>query len=342
MSPTSAHISKRRIGRRRRQLGAVVLSIVSALAGVGSVEAAAVAKKAKCDPTSGWAALAGRAPSFVAGGATGLYLWQERGVWRVGATNDRGAPTTFTATVSFDAAITGRPVGTEGKSDIVDFKKQAVQFRFSNFGGLDGVAIEAPCASTITVQGQINGQPLTVQQLFLGPQATNPAAMPAVLTKAAATTVAAQPAAVSTAAATTTATACPVTPWPTSVVGQPKFRRGPAGLYAWIDNKGTLRLAFEADPGAPRGYEGRIVANAPVSLGSNTVERKDQLKIVGQQVTFSIKVGGAGDFFDVSAPCATSFSIEATVDGVPIVPVQVFVGPAATSPAALPLVISRP
>jgi hypothetical protein len=327
------------------------------MVGLGVVEGAppaesAAAKKVKCDPAAGWAAVTGRAPSFIAGGATGLYIWQERGVWRVGATNDRAAPTTFTATVSFDAPITGRPVGTEGKSDIVDFKKQSVQFRFSNFGGLDGVAIESPCATTVTVQGQVNGQALTAQQVFFGPTATNPAAMPAVMTKAASTTQAVAPTTVGSAQSgasqsgvsqsAAAATACPTTSWPASLIGQPKFRRGPAGIYAWIDGKGTLRLAFEADPGAPRSFDGRILANAPITLGQNSLEGPDQIKVAGQQVTFSLKVGGAGDSFDVIAPCASSFSIEGTVDGVPIAPAQVFVGPSATSPAAVPVVLSRP
>ena len=116
---------------------AVVLTIAASI-GVSTPGASAAAKKVKCDASSGWAALAGRSPAFVAGGPTGLYLWQERGVWRVGATSDRGVATTFSATVTFDAAVSGRPVGTEGKSDIVDVRSQSVKFRFLNFGGLDG------------------------------------------------------------------------------------------------------------------------------------------------------------------------------------------------------------
>ena len=330
----------RLIGTRnvRRRLLAVALTVAGFL---GMAQPGQAAKKVKCDPAAGWTSMSGRAPSYVAGGATGLYVWQEAGKWRVGATNDRAARTTFVAVLTFDAPISAKPQGTEGKSDIIDIRSQSVRFRFSNFGGLDGVSIEAPCASTISVQGLVDGQPLTPQQLFFGPLASNPASVPAVISKGVAppsttaSSVVAQPGAV-------VATACPTSPWPASVSGQPKLRRGPAGLYAWIDTKGVLRLAFEADAGSPRLFEGRVVANAPVALGSNSLERKDLLKVAGQQVTFSLKVGGAGDAFEVSAPCASSFSIELTVDGVPIAPATVFVGAAATPAAAVPLVLSRP
>ena len=182
-----------------------LVAVVAALTALGATAAApadAASKKAtKCDATSGWAAFAGRAPSFVAGGTTGLYIWQERGVWRIGATNDRGAPTTFSTVVTFDAPISGKPVGTEGKSDIVEIRSQSVRLRFSNFGGLDGVAIESPCASVISVRGEIDGQAMTPQQLFFGPAAVNPSAMPGAIQRgsAAPTTSAAAPIAASTA-----------------------------------------------------------------------------------------------------------------------------------------------
>ena len=334
-----------------RAFAALVLSVGASSA--ASVQAnAASTKKVKCDASSGWSALAGRAPTFVAGGPTGLYLWQERGTWRVGATNDRGTQTTFTATVTFDASISGKPVGTEGKSDIVEVRAQSVRLRFSNFGGLDGVAIEAPCASTIGIQGSIDGQPLTSQQVFLGSSAANPASIPASVTRSIAPVVAATSTVVgvpvSTSAVTTlgvqatpaVVVACSATAWPAALTGRPAFRRGPAGIYVWLE-KGILRLAFEADPGSPRLIEGRVVANGPVTVRSLANERKDQVKVSGQQVTFSLRVGGGGDAFDVVAPCATSFSIDATIDGVAVASNQVFVGPNAAPPAALPLVLSR-
>ena len=319
-----------------------LVAVASVVVGMPS-GAQAASKKAKCDASSGWATLAGRSPSFVVGGQTGLYLWQERGIWRVGATNDRGTQTTFTATLSFDAAISGRPVGTEGKSDIVDVRSQSVRVRFSNFGGLDGVAIESPCATSITLQGSIDGQPLTPQQVFLGGSAANPSAVPVLVTRS--TSSPAGPA--STAAGLTTAptgaatAACPTTSWPTLLIGRPAFRRGASGIYAWIERSGSLRLAFESDPGAPRIIEGRVVANGPISVRSTVTSSRDVVKVSGQQVTFSLRVGSVGDTFEVVAPCANSFSIEAVVDGVPATPNQVFLGASAAPAASLPVVLNR-
>ncbi len=348
-------VSLSRTYRTHRSIAARVLVAFVLAVGASSavsVDAkAATTKKVKCDANAGWAPLTGRAPTFVAGGPTGLYLWQERGTWRVGATNDRGTQTTFTATVTFDAAISGKPVGTEGKSDIVDVRTQSVRLRFSNFGGLDGVAIEAPCATAITIQGSIDGQSLNGQQVFLGSSAANPASVPVTVTRSTASAIATSTVLAvpfSTSAATilgaqatpAVAVACSTAAWPAALNGRPAFRRGPAGIYAWIE-KGILRLAFEADPGSPRLIEGHVVANGPVTLRSVANERKDQVKLAGQQVTFSLRVGGGGDAFDVVAPCATSFSIDATIDGVSVASTQVFVGPTAAPAAALPLVLSR-
>ena len=336
------------LSRSRFRMLRLVAVVVTALTVLGTAVVpadAATKKAAKCDATSGWAAFAGRAPNFVAGGTTGLYVWQERGVWRIGATNDRVGPTTFSAVVTFDAPITGKPVGTEGKSDIVEIRSQSVRVRFSNFGGLDGVAIESPCASVISVKGEIDGQAMTPQQVFFGPAAMNPSAMPGAIQRgsavptisAAATTSAStgQPA-----VSAAVATACPTTPWPAGVSGRPAFRRGPGGIYAWIE-KGVLRLAFETEPGPPRQFDGRVVANAPVKALSGAVERRDVVKASGQQVAFSLRVNAAGDSFDVVSPCATSFSLEGSVDGVPLAPTQIFVGGSATPAVSVPAIISR-
>ncbi len=335
--------SPSRSRRRPLRLIAAAAVLLIALVVPGAVPAGAAAKKtAKCDASSGWAAFAGRAPSFVAGGTTGLYIWQERGGWRIGATNDRGAPTTFSAVVTFDAPITGKPVGTEGKSDIVEIRSQSVRLRFSNFGGLDGVAVESPCASVISVKGEIDGQAMTPQQLFFGSGAANPVSMPGTIQRGSAspTTNAAASTAASTGQPAAVAAACPTTPWPVGVSGRPVTRRGPSGIYAWIE-KGVLRLSFEIDPGAPRQFEGRVVANAPVTTRSGTVERRDVVKASGQQVMFNLRVNAAGDSFDIVSPCATSFSIEGSVDGVPLVPGQIFIGGAATPAGSVPAIISR-
>ncbi len=321
----------------RRLAATALVTVALFVVPAGSVGAASK-KAAKCDALAGWSTMVGRAPTFVAGGATGLYVWQERGSWRIGATNDRGAPTTFAATVTFDAPITGRPVGTEGKSDIVEIRAQSVKLRFANFGGLDGVQIDAPCASTISIKGEVDGQAMTAQQLFFGPTATNPTAIPGVLQRGGGSATAVPGAAVATQSAT--ATACPTNPWPASVLGRPAFRSGPAGIYAWIE-KGALRLAFVGDPGPPRLFEGRVVANGPVSVPTERTGRRDVVKAAGQQVTFSLRVNAAGDAFDVVSPCATSFSLEGTVDGVPFVGTQVFLGGTATPAATVPVIISR-
>ena len=351
-NPMNSSLPYRSLSRPLRLIAVAATALIALIAFGASSAApagAATKKAAKCDASSGWAAYAGRAPSFVAGGATGLYIWQERGVWRIGATNDRSIPTTFSAVVNFDAPISGKPVGTEGKSDIVDIRPQSVRLRFSNFGGLDGVAIESPCASTISIKGEIDGQAMTPQQLFFGPVTMSPVSMPGIIQRgsvspntslgATTATLTGQPA-TSVAVAAAVATACPTTPWPVGVSGRPVSRRGPSGIYAWTE-KGMLRLAFESEPGAPRQFEGRIVANAPVTARAAAVDRRDVVKATGQQVAFSLRVNAAGDSFDVVSPCATSFSIEGSIDGVPLLPTQIFVGGAATAAGSVPAIVSR-
>lgn len=317
--------------------------------------------KARCDPTLGWAAVSGRPSSLQRLGSTGLYVWNERGVWRVAVTHGDRDPRTFQGTISFDTAMSSRPVGIDGRFDLVVPNANAASFTFKNIGGIDSILATSFCASTVTVTATLDGQPLTPAQIFIGASATNPSANPAILSKGSAgasATVSAPtvsslapqtvlPTVPSTVAGVPAA-ACSVGSWPLGTVGRPPGLRPKtaAGLFAWSEKTGWTVLV-SGDPGRPQLFAGRVTVVVAQSSGGVVAQpigleaRADAVRVEGNTVVFSMRTGNGFDGFQVVAPCATAVTIEGTIDGVAMSASQVFIGASAISPSALPFTVSR-
>ena len=322
---------------------------------VPALPASAAKKATRCE-AAGWAAVAGRPATLVPLGDSGLYVWNEKGTWRLAATHPDRRVANFQGTIAFDVALSGQPVGVEGRYDVVMPNKNSVSFTFKNYGGIDSIAITAPCATTATVTGAIDGQPLTAAQVFLGGSAANPGSVPAVM--AYGTPLAAVPVGITvaagaptTAASAATSTlggaACPVTAWPAVTAGRPTLKpRAAFGLYAWSEKSGWSVLV-SGDPGRSQVFAGKVTVVAPASSGGVVVQplgldgRTDAVSVQGDTVQFSFRTGNNFDGFQLFAPCASKITIEATLDGVPLVAGQVFVGVAATPVAAVPFVVTR-
>ena len=356
-----------RLGRTRTAAAnlfvALVIVTTGAMVAAGPASAGTIvgvgsaARAARCDPTQGWAAASGRPSSLQRLGAAGVYIWNERGVWRVAATHADRDLRTFQGTISFDTAMSSRPVGIDGRFDLVVPNANSASFTFKNIGGIDSILATSFCASTVTVTGTLDGQPLTPAQIFIGAGAVNPAGSPAILTKGAApapaTTVAASTPSTAVAPLPTTAPGaavgtCPATPWPPGTAGRPANLRPKlaAGLFAWSEKTGWTVLV-SGDPGRPQLFSGRVTMVVPAPSGGVAVQpiglegRTDSVRVEGNTVVFSLRIGNGFDGFQLFAPCATSVTIEGTLDGVPLTAAQVFIGASAISPSSLPFTVTR-
>ena len=331
------------IPRRTRRLVGVVALLLSAAAALNPSTAIAAGKKAqaaaKCDGLQGWSAVAGPSSTFAAGSPLGLYVWNQKGTWVIAATGPDRRQRVFQGSVTFDAAVSAKPVGLEGKSDVLSVGANSVAFTFKNFGRVDSVAITSPCATTLTVTGTVDGSPLLATQFFLGPTSVNPTTVPAILRRDAssASTVAA--------AAPPDAAACPTTAWPANTLGRPialrKSRAG--GFHIWNEKaSGGWQAVAIADPGRPQLFEGRITANAPIVVQPIGLEGVDAVRVDGgNTVVFSFRTARGGDGFLFFAPCASQLVVDVSVDGVALTGSDVLVGSAALPAPSVPLTITR-
>jgi hypothetical protein len=342
----------------------LVLTTAIAVGVVAPTQAHAASKKAaqqRCDATSGWGAL-GRPATLNRLGASGFYVWQEKnGTWRISTTHENRKKRAMAGTITFDAPITTKPSGAEGTFDELTSPTQtSVSFSFENFGGIDGISVEARCATQITISGTSEGQPLTNLSYFVGASSSSPKTAPLILARtspnpsavpmpaqnvefpevtttvpASTTTIAGSPSpassSVSTAApavgvAAPIAGSCPVGNWPISMAGRPKaLKAGKAapGMYLWTETN-LVKVLFVADATSPVTYSGRISADAPIAVAPVGLDGGDSVKADGLVVTFSLKTSSALDGFNMNAPCATRFTVEVDAGDAP--PVTLFLG----------------
>jgi hypothetical protein len=376
MSRTSANLaegpdrrSPRGSRRRRpmRRVGAALSAWAVLLAAFGAPAATAGAAKktaARCDASAGWTAAQGRPATLGRLGLSGFYVWNDKGTWRVSVTHENRKLSKFQGTLTFDAAVSGKPVGAEGTyGDVVVTGPNTVSFSFSNYGGVDGVAIAAPCATSVALTGTIDAVPVEPDEIFVGSQSLNPSAVPLTLTRTASATGATPgPSNVVTPVAAVTAPtsvpapagaaavvpvaaeACDGDPWPSGVVGRPKILRNlktaAPGIYVWGEkDRQTIRLVGVAQRSAPQTFTGRITASGPLTaVPIGTKIRRDSVKAEGNTVTFSFRTAGGTDGIEISAPCVSQVVIEALAnDGL----VTVFLGESATPIPALPYLVAR-
>jgi hypothetical protein len=328
--------------RRSAVVGTIALLVATAVAPTGaSAQKPKKAVPVRCDGSAGWAAASGVPGQLTKNGPLGLYVWNQKGVWRVTATGPERKLRRFQGTVTFDAPVVVKPLGLEGRSDSSIASENSVAFTFKNFGQRDGIAIESPCATSFTLSGTIDGAPIQTGQVFIGAAGSPAAAVPVVLRKDVPTSPPSTGVLVDTAAA-----ACPSSAWPANTVGRPvgvKKYKGRA-LHVWFEN-GKWQFFASNEPGRPQMLSGRLTFNAPVTVKANGVDAGEELRVEprfdGSSVVFSFNGGTLPDGFSVASPCGGQLTIEVVVDAAPLDTSSLLVGPDSTPATAMPFVISR-
>jgi hypothetical protein len=339
--------------RRVGVLGVTLVSLVSVVL-LGGVEPASAAgqKKAKCDAGAGWA-FVGRPVNLARLGPEGVYVWFEKGVWRVATTHGNRRVQRVNGSITFDSSITAKPSGSEGTfGDVSVPSPNVVNFSFTNYGGVDGISVAAPCATAVSLTASVDDVVASPSQIFVGAAGTNPTAVPLTMARstaftgalpgvsnvggssavvvpsspaaAAATTPLALPATspnsvTAVAPAAGTSLACSAGGWPAVLSGRPKVLNAkvvPQGVYLWVE-KNVLKVQAVVDGPQPSIVVGRISANATVTVvGVGLEGKRDTVKSDGSTVSFSLRVNRASDGFEITSLCATQFIVEATIDEV--------------------------
>ncbi len=333
--------------QRFRRIGLVGLLVV-VLVSVGGVEGATAAnqKKAKCDSAAGWA-FVGRPANLSRLGADGIYVWFEKGVWRIATTHANRRVQRISGSIAFDAPVTAKPSGSEGTfGDVSVPSPNLVNFSFTNYGGVDGISVASPCSTSVSVTATVDDVLVSPNQVFVGAAGTNPSSVPLTMTRSAAVAgaqpgvsnvggssavvvpspapaavapVASSSSPVAAAAAPAAPAACSAGGWPAVLSGRPKILNAksvPQGVYLWVE-KNVLKVQTIVDGPQPSMVAGRISANATVTVvGVGLEGKRDTVKSDGSTVSFSLRVNRASDGFELTSLCATQFIVEATIDEV--------------------------
>ena len=282
----------------------------------------------------------GRPQTLREGAAAGLYLWHDAGKWSLVATHPGGDSVTFQGTVTFDAPVSVQQFQLEKSSDSFQQNGNQTSFVFRNSGHLDGLKLRSDCATSITVTASLNGQPLVPQQFFVGRAAQPAQRAPFVETRTAAPVVAPPP----TVAPTIPASPCGLPAWNPLYVGKPATLRAgaAAGLYLWIDGDRFTLETTRSNSNAST-ISGSIAVNAPVLdvRGHGLDPNSDVLNPQTDGASFSFLNTGGIDGLEIRSPCATRVTVNATIDGQPVSPVQVWVGRGGIQPPGVPIVLAR-
>jgi hypothetical protein len=146
--------------------------------------AAAPAGASSC-PGGSWTDTIGR-PDEVKPGMTGVALWryQDNDLYRFRVSEAGRDFAVFTGAISTDGYIVYGPRHLEGGDVALTRVPGKVSFRFTNFGGVDGIDFMVKCASYVKVGVRMNGELVPTGDIVVGGDSAHPDANPFTLEKA--------------------------------------------------------------------------------------------------------------------------------------------------------------
>ena len=151
-----------------------------AFAGAATATATETATKASC-ATGSWPSSVEGRPSGVKVGMTGVALWHDRTGWHLRASEAGLDRAVFVGTVSTDGALVSVRRHLEGGDVTLRPGPHSVAYRFTNYGGVDGIDFGALCGSTIKVTAVLDGHVVPASHIVIGAGNTHPSGQPVVI-----------------------------------------------------------------------------------------------------------------------------------------------------------------
>jgi Fibronectin type III domain len=111
--------------------------------------------------------VSGRPQAFAAGAQQGVYLWHDGRYWQVRVYNPGPGAVVFTGTVTTNAKVTFYSSGLE-RGDILSRSRAQANFSFRSDYDIDGIRINASCATSTRFTFNLNGAPVPPNQIFIG------------------------------------------------------------------------------------------------------------------------------------------------------------------------------
>jgi hypothetical protein len=123
--------------------------------------------------------VAGRPTNLAPGASDAIYLWHDSTGWHLRATHPGNEKKVIAGAIRSDGEIYAVARRTEG-NDIVAHtaNRHTIEFRFTNYGHIDGLDFKVKCGHAIRFVGREAGTKLTPAQVFVGEDNTNPRSVP--------------------------------------------------------------------------------------------------------------------------------------------------------------------
>ena len=137
-----------------------------------------------CTTTEHWPASASGRPAAHPE-TDAVYVWHTSRGWRV-RVNDPGADrAVFTGSVKVDGQVFGVGRHLEsGAEGVVNTGAHGADFRFVNFGGVDGLNFKTRCSTTFVLTVKRNGVNVPADHVYVGASGQHPSSVPLTIDKA--------------------------------------------------------------------------------------------------------------------------------------------------------------
>ncbi|MCC7076971.1 MAG: hypothetical protein IT198_07585 [Acidimicrobiia bacterium] len=124
----------------------------------------------------------GRPASFQAHAQKGIYVWHDNRGWHLGVTHEGQGPVVFKGRITVNGKLLGHERFAEGRDDaVIRRDPMRILYRFVNWSWIDGLSFVTHCTATIVIQGTIDGEPVTPDQVFVGAGGVHPDTVPLVI-----------------------------------------------------------------------------------------------------------------------------------------------------------------
>jgi len=171
---------------------ALAVGVIAASAGVSAAATApspappqvpAPSTAPKCDDVrdGAWPLwVQGKPDSLDAGATGGVYMWHDRDGWHVRVTHATDDKTTFTGRLQSVGTFVGvKAISLEQNDTLqVGTGGHVVNFKFENYGHIDGFDFRTSCAPSIAVTLSRGEHRLPTDRVFIGDHKAHPAGNP--------------------------------------------------------------------------------------------------------------------------------------------------------------------
>ena len=129
-------------------------------------------------------------PTTAKAGMTGLAVWRDHGGWHLRVSEAGRDRAVLTGSITTDGVIKSVKRHTEARDFTIKLSKrpgtQTVAYRFTNYGGVDGIDFVVPCSSYVRFATSFDHTALPTGKIVVGHDNEHPASNPFKISKASA------------------------------------------------------------------------------------------------------------------------------------------------------------